>query len=130
MAVVDDCPHQNVLQKENLTNLVKERYRLLELYCGIGGMRFALDAARIPYEVVAAIDINPVVNTIYQHNFGSQGHYQKNILSFTTDDIENMKLDIITMSPPCQPFTRVGLKKDTEDERSKSFLHILKIINE
>ncbi|CAL1287507.1 unnamed protein product [Larinioides sclopetarius] len=129
MALVDDCSHEKVLQKENSINIDKERYRLLELYCGIGGMRFALDA-RIAYEVVAAIDINPVVNTIYQHNFGSQGHYQKNILSFTTDDIEDMKLDIITMSPPCQPFTRVGLKKDTEDERSKSFLHILKIINE
>ncbi|KAF8784641.1 tRNA (cytosine(38)-C(5))-methyltransferase-like [Argiope bruennichi] len=128
MAAVDDCLHQNIFQKENSTN--KERYRLLELYCGIGGMRFALNAAGIPYEIVAAIDINPVVNAIYKHNFGSQGHYQKNILSFTSSDIENMKIDIITMSPPCQPFTRVGLKKDIEDERSKSFLHILTILNE
>ncbi|GIX70604.1 tRNA-methyltransferase [Caerostris extrusa] len=84
-------------------------------------MRFSLDAIGIPYEVVAAIDVNPIVNKIYQYNFGSQGHSQKNILSFTTDDIENMKLDIITMSPPCQPFTRVGLQKDIEDARSISF---------
>lgn len=32
------------------------------------------------------------------------------------------------MSPPCQPFTRVGLKKDSLDKRSESLLHILKLI--
>ena len=34
------------------------------------------------------------------------------------------------MSPPCQPFTRVGLKKDKLDSRSASLLHILKLIPE
>lgn len=28
------------------------------------------------------------------------------------------------MSPPCQPFTRVGNKKDVEDARSDALLHI------
>ena len=30
------------------------------------------------------------------------------------------------MSPPCQPFTRQGLQKDTEDSRTQPFLHIMK----
>ena len=29
------------------------------------------------------------------------------------------------MSPPCQPFTRQGLQKDTEDSRTQPFLHIM-----
>jgi len=32
------------------------------------------------------------------------------------------------MSPPCQPFTRQGLKKDVEDPRSKSFLHLMSVL--
>ena len=36
--------------------------------------------------------------------------------------------DLIVMSPPCQPFCRVGKKRDVEDERSKSFIHFLDIL--
>lgn len=34
------------------------------------------------------------------------------------------------MSPPCQPFTRNGLKCDIADNRSNSFLHLLNILHE
>ncbi|GFS96890.1 hypothetical protein NPIL_447791 [Nephila pilipes] len=123
-------PVQIEFQEENSKPMTKEIYRILELYSGIGGMRFSLEAAGIPHEIVAAFDVNPVVNDIYRHNFGSCGHSQKNILSLTTTEIESMKLDMITMSPPCQPFTRVGLKKDMEDARSSSFLHLLSIVSQ
>lgn len=32
------------------------------------------------------------------------------------------------MSPPCQPFTRVGRQKDLTDERTKSFLHFIDLL--
>ncbi|XP_043823225.1 tRNA (cytosine(38)-C(5))-methyltransferase isoform X2 [Dromiciops gliroides] len=35
---------------------------------------------------------------------------------------------MILMSPPCQPFTRIGLQGDVTDPRTKSFLHILHIL--
>lgn len=34
------------------------------------------------------------------------------------------------MSPPCQPFTRNGLKGDEDDPRTCSFSHILQILPE
>jgi site-specific DNA-cytosine methylase len=48
----------------------------LEFYSGIGGMHFACERAanlgHIPaVEVLAAFDINPVANAVYEHNFGS-----------------------------------------------------------
>jgi hypothetical protein len=49
----------------------------LEFYSGIGGMRYALDAAtrtnrtnRGGHRVLAAFDLNPVANAVYEHNFG------------------------------------------------------------
>ncbi|RXM97093.1 tRNA (cytosine(38)-C(5))-methyltransferase [Acipenser ruthenus] len=35
---------------------------------------------------------------------------------------------MILMSPPCQPFTRIGLQGDVSDPRTKSFLYILNIL--
>ncbi|CAO3693310.1 unnamed protein product [Rhizopus stolonifer] len=34
------------------------------------------------------------------------------------------------MSPPCQPYTRVGLQQGSEDSRAKSFLYLLKVLKE
>lgn len=108
----------------------RKSLRLLELYSGIGGMRYAMELSEIPYKVIAAMDVNPVVNAVYCHNFGNSSHFQRNIQSLTTEELDKMKIDIITMSPPCQPFTRVGLKKDVDDARTDSFLHILNVIAE
>ncbi|XP_075683715.1 tRNA (cytosine(38)-C(5))-methyltransferase isoform X2 [Rhinoderma darwinii] len=35
---------------------------------------------------------------------------------------------MILMSPPCQPFTRIGLQGDVSDPRAKSFLYVLEIL--
>ncbi|XP_025072597.1 tRNA (cytosine(38)-C(5))-methyltransferase isoform X4 [Alligator sinensis] len=35
---------------------------------------------------------------------------------------------MILMSPPCQPFTRIGLQGDVSDPRTKSFIYILDIL--
>ncbi|KAN0008954.1 hypothetical protein ACTFIU_010236 [Dictyostelium citrinum] len=32
------------------------------------------------------------------------------------------------MSPPCQPFTRLGLQKDDQDNRTNSFFHLLDVL--
>ncbi|XP_059150718.1 tRNA (cytosine(38)-C(5))-methyltransferase-like isoform X3 [Physella acuta] len=42
--------------------------------------------------------------------------------------IESLSINTILMSPPCQPFTRVGKKGDCNDVRTKSFLHLLQIL--
>ena len=47
----------------------------LEFYSGIGGMRYALHAAvgkQRGHRVLAAFDLNPVANVVYEHNFGDR----------------------------------------------------------
>ncbi|KAF7708667.1 tRNA (cytosine(38)-C(5))-methyltransferase [Silurus meridionalis] len=46
----------------------------------------------------------------------------------TLSDFNKLDFDMILMSPPCQPFTRIGLQGDVNDPRTKSFLYILDIL--
>ncbi|XP_065844564.1 tRNA (cytosine(38)-C(5))-methyltransferase-like [Oscarella lobularis] len=102
--------------------------RVVEFYSGIGGMHFALEESGMPHDVVACIDINDVANSVYRHNFPTTRLLQRNIESLTVEEVDKLNADMFLMSPPCQPFTRVGLKGDTLDKRTRSFLYILDLI--
>uniref|UniRef100_A0A8C2KHS0 tRNA (cytosine(38)-C(5))-methyltransferase n=1 Tax=Cyprinus carpio TaxID=7962 RepID=A0A8C2KHS0_CYPCA len=105
-----------------------ERLRVLELYSGIGGMHYALNESSVPAEVVAAVDVNTTANEIYKHNFPSTPLLPKTIEGMTLQDFDKLNFDVILMSPPCQPFTRIGLQGDVADPRTKSFLYILELL--
>ncbi|XP_076371065.1 tRNA (cytosine(38)-C(5))-methyltransferase isoform X2 [Tachypleus tridentatus] len=51
-------------------------------------------------------------------------------MSLSSKEIDHLKPDLITMSPPCQPFTRQGLKQDCDDVRTQPLLHILQVISD
>ncbi|RWS16358.1 tRNA (cytosine(38)-C(5))-methyltransferase-like isoform X4 [Dinothrombium tinctorium] len=72
-----------------------------------------------------AFDINTVANEVYSHNFGFDSVNERNIASLTAEEMDAMAIDLLTMSPPCQPFTRLGLKLDTHDRRTDSFIHVM-----
>ncbi|KAM6210223.1 tRNA (cytosine(38)-C(5))-methyltransferase isoform 3-T3 [Sarcoramphus papa] len=102
--------------------------RVLELYSGIGGMHHALKESCTSAEVVAAIDVNTLANEVYKHNFPSTPLWAKTIEGITLKEFDRLSFDMILMSPPCQPFTRIGLQGDVSDPRTKSFLYILDIL--
>lgn len=102
------------------------RLRVLELYSGIGGMHFACRSERT--EVVAAIDVNTTANAVYAFNFPSTRLMQRNVQSLSARELDALRPDLLTMSPPCQPFTRQGLQLDSEDPRSSSFLSLLRVL--
>ncbi|XP_022436307.1 tRNA (cytosine(38)-C(5))-methyltransferase isoform X2 [Delphinapterus leucas] len=105
-----------------------EPLRVLELYSGIGGMHQALRESCIPAQVVAAIDINTVANEVYKYNFPHTQLLAKTIEGITLEEFDRLSFNMILMSPPCQPFTRIGLQGDVTDPRTNSFLHILDIL--
>uniref|UniRef100_A0A8C2KHK6 tRNA (cytosine(38)-C(5))-methyltransferase n=1 Tax=Cyprinus carpio TaxID=7962 RepID=A0A8C2KHK6_CYPCA len=82
----------------------------------------------VPAEVVAAVDVNTTANEIYKHNFPSTPLLPKTIEGMTLQDFDKLNFDVILMSPPCQPFTRIGLQGDVADPRTKSFLYILELL--
>ncbi|KAK7331727.1 hypothetical protein VNO80_28465 [Phaseolus coccineus] len=101
--------------------------RVLEFYSGIGGMRYSLMKAQVNAEVVEAFEINDTANDVYQHNFGHRP-FQGNIQCLTAADLDKYGADAWLLSPPCQPYTRQGLQKDTGDARAFSFLQILELL--
>lgn len=105
-----------------------EPLRVLELYSGIGGMHLALARAGVPAQVVAAVDINTAAGRIYRHNFPLTPLWNKSIEGIPVQDFDQLRVDLILMSPPCQPFTRLGLKRDLVDPRTKSFLYLLDVL--
>uniref|UniRef100_G1PKC9 tRNA aspartic acid methyltransferase 1 n=1 Tax=Myotis lucifugus TaxID=59463 RepID=G1PKC9_MYOLU len=44
------------------------------------------------------------------------------------EEFDRLSFNMILMSPPCQPFTRIGLQGDVTDPRTNSFLYILDIL--
>ncbi|NXW47831.1 TRDMT methyltransferase, partial [Nyctiprogne leucopyga] len=79
-------------------------------------------------KVVAAVDVNTLANEVYKHNFPSTPLWAKTIEGITVKEFDRLSFDMILMSPPCQPFTRIGLQGDVSDPRTKSFLYILDIL--
>ncbi|XP_061037532.1 tRNA (cytosine(38)-C(5))-methyltransferase isoform X1 [Eubalaena glacialis] len=105
-----------------------EALRVLELYSGIGGMHQALRESCIPAQVVAAVDVNTVANEVYKYNFRHTLLLAKTIEGITLEEFDRLSFNMILMSPPCQPFTRIGLQGDMTDPRTNSFLYILDIL--
>ena len=102
----------------------------MEFYCGVGGLHYSLLRARPTATVAAAFDINPNSNDVYEHNFGVRP-WQKNLFGkrgVDTGKLDKLAASLWLLSPPCQPFTRQGLQKDTSDARSQSFLRLLDVV--
>lgn len=93
-------------------------------------IRDFLLVSHIPGEISSAIDINTTADRVYRHNHPDTRVLNNNIQKFTADAIRKMNVNCILMSPPCQPFTRVGKKKDVDDARANPFIHICKQLNQ
>ncbi|XP_045390104.1 tRNA (cytosine(38)-C(5))-methyltransferase isoform X3 [Lemur catta] len=52
----------------------------------------------------------------------------RSALGITLEEFDRLSFNMILMSPPCQPFTRIGRQGDMTDPRTNSFLYILDIL--
>lgn len=101
------------------------RPKLLELFAGIGGATVAFQNF---VDVIAAIDINDNAKSVYQTNF-SHPYLTLSIESLSASRLQAFNADIWWMSPPCQPFTRRGLRRDDRDPRSAALKNLIDILD-
>ena len=105
-----------------------EKIRFIDLFCGIGGFRIAMDEAcrenELNPECVFSSDIDPFCQSSYESNFGDRpfGDITK------IDEKEIPDHDILFAGFPCQPFSIIGNKLGFEDTRGTLFFHIARIL--
>lgn len=101
-------------------------FRVLELFCGIGGCAAALG----PHATVAAaLDVNRIALGVYAQNF-SHPTVACALESGPASRLRGWDADLWWLSPPCQPFTRRGLGKDIEDPRARAFVAVIRRLGE
>ncbi|CAM9347502.1 unnamed protein product [Scytosiphon promiscuus] len=99
----------------------------LEFYSGIGGLRVSLERAVNIATCVESFEISSNANSVYEHNFSGSRVRRRSIEHLSVEDVDG-KADVWLLSPPCQPFCRIGKKMDEQDNRCLSFLHLLSLL--
>jgi len=100
--------------------------RVLELFSGLGGWRCALrDRGRI----LAAYDVSEAANATYALNHGDVPKARE-LATVPLAELAAHGADTWLMSPPCQPFCRMGNHQGLEDRRSGGFLHLMEVLRQ
>lgn len=107
-----------------------EKIKFIDLFCGIGGFRVAMDEAcrendLIP-ECVFSSDIDTFCQDSYELNFGHRP--EGDITQVNPQEIPDH--DILFAGFPCQPFSIIGQMKGFDDTRGTLFFHIANILKE
>lgn len=100
-----------------------ERLRFIEFFAGIGGFAACCE----DHEIVAAIDIDQAAKKVYQFNF-SHAYYNKSLESIGPDWLETLGANAWWLSPPCQPYSQRGHRRDRKDPRSRGLENLIHLI--
>ena len=99
------------------------KYRFIDLFCGIGGFRLALE--RLGAKCVFSSDVDVFAQQTYFDNFSEKP--LGDITQIEAKDIPSF--DILTAGFPCQPFSYAGLCKGFEDQtRGTLFFDVCRIL--
>lgn len=105
-----------------------EELRYIDLFCGIGGFRIAMEEAckenNIIPNCVFSSDIDPACQISYEANFGHKPH--GDITKVEETSIPDH--DILFAGFPCQPFSIIGQRQGFNDIRGTLFFDIARIL--
>ena len=98
----------------------------LELFAGIGGWRYALEGRG---RVLAAWDVDEAARATYEANHGARPSARE-LATIAVEEIARHGADTWLLSPPCQPFARMGNRHGLADPRSRAFLRLMAVFDE
>jgi DNA (cytosine-5)-methyltransferase 1 len=106
----------------------KEEIRYLDLFCGIGGFRLALETVCTERQLLPACvlssDIDPECQKVYEANFGEIPFGDIKAIP----DADVPEHDLLLAGFPCQSFSICGDMKGFEDTRGTLFFDIARIL--
>jgi DNA (cytosine-5)-methyltransferase 1 len=98
-------------------------YLVMEFFAGLGGFATAWPEVR----VAAAVDIHQEAAQIYAANH-PHPFWIREIESIALDELVSLKANLWWMSPPCQPYTFRGKRRDIDDPRARSLFQLISLI--
>lgn len=106
--------------------------KFLDLFAGVGGFRFGMEAAG--HECVEFVEIDKYARRSYEAIHNIEGEWTAHdITSVTDDDIRGLRdrgpIDIICGGFPCQAFSVAGKRKGFDDTRGTLFFEIARFAN-
>lgn len=113
-----------------MNHIKNKNFRFIDLFCGIGGFRFAIESAAIELHTTAqcvfSSDIDEDAQMAYEANFCEKptGDITK------VNEVEIPDHDILLAGFPCQAFSIIGDRKGFEDARGTLFFDIARILKE
>lgn len=106
-----------------MKNLRPQKFKFIDLFAGIGGIRLALE--RAGGKCVFSSEWDESAAESYQAYFGDKP--MGDITKISTDDIPDH--DILAGGFPCQAFSIIGEKKGFNDTRGTLFFEIVRILD-
>ena len=102
--------------------------KVVDLFCGAGGLAYGLKAAGL--EIAAGVDLDPACRYPFEEN--CRGHFEEKSVSDLTkveldDWFEGADVRVLAGCAPCQPFSTYSQSRKTPDGRwdlLRSFLRL------
>lgn len=101
----------------------KSKYKAIDLFAGIGGMRLGFEKAG--FEIVYSNDIDKNACVTYRANFREID--ERDIRSVNPDLLP--KFDVLLAGFPCQPFSMIGKRDGLDDPRGQLFNEVVRFLD-
>lgn len=110
-----------------ILNVDMKRYRTIDLFAGIGGVRLGFERTG-RFETVFANDFDKYCKITYQNNFRTPDILIKDLNEVSFDEIP--EFDFLLGGFPCQPFSVAGYRQGFDDRRGRGnlFFRIAEIL--
>jgi len=109
-------------------NKQTKKYRLIDLFSGAGGMSLGFSPKfGQPFEPVWANDFNKYCVNTYNENFGNHCVFGDIVDIISDSKFEVPKADVVIGGPPCQGFSLLNKKKETDPRKElwRPFLDVV-----
>lgn len=105
----------------------------IDLFAGAGGMSLGFEQAG--FDVVAAVEIDPVHSAVHEYNFPHCAVLARSVVGLTGAEIRlragigDRPVDCVFGGPPCQGFSLIG-HRVLDDPRNRLVLDFVRIVAE
>ncbi|WP_281978879.1 DNA cytosine methyltransferase [Pseudorhizobium flavum] len=106
----------------------------IDLFAGAGGLSLGFEQAG--FDVVAAVEIDPVHCAVHKFNFPNCAVLPRSVSSVTGADIReaaglasDAKVDVVFGGPPCQGFSMIG-QRSLDDPRNRLVYDFVRLVTE